>query len=1298
MMLMPRRTRRTVQFPLLAAASTCVLPPHATAQCSTAANCSDRAQGVTFDGTACQCTCENGWGPGWQPPATYGDCSTCAPPYGLGKAGACDACDNLTDRAGFPACNVCTSAGNCSGHAGSVASDGYLCLCSCTNQWSDADCGTCPAPYNDATDCRCRNQWTGASCATCPASYGPQNRARFPTGDCDGCNETDGAVPCKPNYTAAAAANRSASRAAAPCPRSSAPQCELCDDAVDCSSHQEAGVPITSDGYRCVCSCRNSWGGLDCGTCPAPYGGADCDGCLTGTGCPSGRCGVGANESCAVSKCPPKALPLCRPCSSGADCAGHASAVTGDGYGCTCTCSNQWGGPNRMVGGVWGNPGGTDPGCSRCPLPYGPQNTTRYPSGDCDGCQEGWVGCPATSSSNGTACCAEVACPPAATPQCRPCAVGADCNGHAAAVTSDGYKCICQDTAAPDYTCTNRWEPPSCRTCPSPYGGPDCNGCVAGQVGCAAAPGGCCAAAACPPLADPQCRPCSVTDDCSGNAYNVTSDGFQCSCSCRNQWSGADCSVCPVLYGGDDCDGCASPGVGCPGPAAVTPCPRAVLPPCRVCTVEHDCSGNAFDVSSDGYKCVCKCRNSWQQPDCSLCPAPLGGIDCNGCVAGYVGCSDSQCPLLADPKCRLCSSARDCSGHAALKNTSSDPSVPDEHWITSDGYNCNCTCSSGWSGRSARGHLDCSACGSPFTGTDCDRCIEGYKWVEAAPNASVPGPPPPPVCVLCDSAADCSAHDVNGTVTSDGRECCCTCRNGWEGTRCGHCAGERYTGDDCERCADSAEGRFPLCLPRGAVTLRAPAPSSCPAGLSAAELTLDCSQSARAAAQFYYARRGTAVAGGPEVLWYLNSDGAAGMPDGGGGGCLRRVSPQELDTLAPLHDPSDSSHVAVCRAVDYGLTAEYFSPVASGCSFVPLAARPAAVVRTEPGVFWPLSYNAWRGLSFADNFAAQWVGYLEVNDSGSHTFALGSDDGAQLWVDGTLVVDNGLVGTPPNAWEPLLPGAPKRGTNSCHAWNEKLGRVGLKRGTHHLLLRYFEGVGLAGVTLRMRGPRSCGSSALHPVPFRQLRPVPTFVLSYATATPSLPATPTLTAVDPCLIALPMGSTFCREGVTRSQILGPWLLLLCSLCICAVACYVPARAVLSGGTLGEESRPLAAAPASRSPPAADPPAIPDDDAAAVGVRVSPRRDTDVWGGTGAAQARSPQSPPLPAPISQGPLRAPPDLVALPRLDSRGAPSAYAVGTASSVRSHRASTLPPAPPWRLPPPSLASGVRQPGSWRS
>jgi hypothetical protein len=70
----------------------------------------------------------------------------------------------------------------------------------------------------------------------------------------------------------------------------------------------------------------------------------------------------------------------------------------------------------------------------------------------------------------------------------------------------------------------------------------------------------------------------------------------------------------------------------------------------------------------------------------------------------------------------------------------------------------------------------------------------------------------------------------------------------------------------------------------------------------------------------------------------------------------------------------------------------------------------------------------------ADNFAFRFTGYLQVPSDGEYTFYTTSDDGSQLFIGNTLVVDN----------------------NGAHAAVERSGKIGLKAGKHAFTLTYFE--------------------------------------------------------------------------------------------------------------------------------------------------------------------------------------------------------------------------------------------------
>src|SRR3954454_8334628 len=79
-----------------------------------------------------------------------------------------------------------------------------------------------------------------------------------------------------------------------------------------------------------------------------------------------------------------------------------------------------------------------------------------------------------------------------------------------------------------------------------------------------------------------------------------------------------------------------------------------------------------------------------------------------------------------------------------------------------------------------------------------------------------------------------------------------------------------------------------------------------------------------------------------------------------------------------------------------------------------------------------------------DSFSVRWSGQIEPAFTETYTFTLLSDEGARLWVDGKLVIDD---------WTP-------------HARQYQQGTVALQAGKlYDLRLDYFEGTGTAQVEL-----------------------------------------------------------------------------------------------------------------------------------------------------------------------------------------------------------------------------------------
>jgi PA14 domain/Divergent InlB B-repeat domain len=133
-----------------------------------------------------------------------------------------------------------------------------------------------------------------------------------------------------------------------------------------------------------------------------------------------------------------------------------------------------------------------------------------------------------------------------------------------------------------------------------------------------------------------------------------------------------------------------------------------------------------------------------------------------------------------------------------------------------------------------------------------------------------------------------------------------------------------------------------------------------------------------------------------------------------------------------------------------GLKARFYR-VSTRVSSVPeLGSRSPELSRVDAQVNYPLSKAAWKGLAgkVLEAFAARHTGLLRIDRSGTYTFHLASDDGSRLWLNDSLVVDNG----------------------GLHTFEEKSGKIHLKTGYHLLRMDFFTRGGESGLTLKYEGP------------------------------------------------------------------------------------------------------------------------------------------------------------------------------------------------------------------------------------
>eukprot|EP01013_Petalomonas_cantuscygni_P015939 TRINITY_DN32863_c0_g1_i1.p1 TRINITY_DN32863_c0_g1~~TRINITY_DN32863_c0_g1_i1.p1 ORF type:complete len:1695 (+),score=209.29 TRINITY_DN32863_c0_g1_i1:184-5268(+) len=709
--------------------------------------------------------------------------------------------------AGYPTCAPCTLAASCnSSNTLTVSSDPLTdtCTCGCVSGYTGSGCGQCAtlhhgypacvpcdisycggtiraaavvAGTSGGCACVCRGQWTASSqCTVCPSQYDSARnceacaagRVSYPT-----CEVCDAAVHCNSRGTVRAAAGQGSclctcdtgytgSRCEAcaegfvigSSPVGGGLTCTACSNTVHCSGN---AVAVTSDASRlnCQCTCRLGFAGQRCNTCAEGFRGANATG-----------------------------GPPCYACTAG-DCSYRATAVAARGSECVCTCAAPWTGFACQNCGISNSAGGqcqacadgftNFPLCDRCAVGYvGSGSSCRRctVTADC-----GSIGISVTSDATNSFCvcqcpvgrtgtaCAD--CAPGYIPNavggCDACSTFTHCSGRAVAVSSANGQCVC--------TCQAQYGGTMCQSCASGYRLPGCTACTgsgscnnrsysvsvsADQTQCVCAcmsgyEGLACEQCASGWIGWPNCVQCTSASNCNDRAVGPISSNVartQCVCdTCRGEWTGAQCGVCPIA----DCDACPVGFVG-------------RQPLCRQCTVSADClSSYAVSVTTSNGECVCQCREGYT------------GQRCGSCAAGYVGF----------PACRRCDVQSDCSGRASAVAESAAGT-------------CQCACLSPWIGAA------CDICPLTTGGTGTVITPNGTLVVASAcPPCGYGQVGLPPLCRTCTTTTDCNGNAVSVGVDSSGQQCTCQCAAAYTGAGCQQCAVGYYGYPICGPCSSA---------------------------------------------------------------------------------------------------------------------------------------------------------------------------------------------------------------------------------------------------------------------------------------------------------------------------------------------------------------------------------------------------------------------------------------------------------------------------------------------------------------
>ncbi len=155
-------------------------------------------------------------------------------------------------------------------------------------------------------------------------------------------------------------------------------------------------------------------------------------------------------------------------------------------------------------------------------------------------------------------------------------------------------------------------------------------------------------------------------------------------------------------------------------------------------------------------------------------------------------------------------------------------------------------------------------------------------------------------------------------------------------------------------------------------------------------------------------------------------------------------------TVADANDAPMLSFVS-----NAGLKASYFDigHSLSNLDEIDFDATPDA-----PGVVDPLNYMQgqeafWEGAP-ADYFAAKYEGQIIVEEGGTYTFSMASDDGSMMFIDGVPVLDN----------------------DGLHGTTTRTVTLDLESGAHDIEIRYFENGGSQTLQLAWSGPDTGGAT------------------------------------------------------------------------------------------------------------------------------------------------------------------------------------------------------------------------------
>ncbi len=143
---------------------------------------------------------------------------------------------------------------------------------------------------------------------------------------------------------------------------------------------------------------------------------------------------------------------------------------------------------------------------------------------------------------------------------------------------------------------------------------------------------------------------------------------------------------------------------------------------------------------------------------------------------------------------------------------------------------------------------------------------------------------------------------------------------------------------------------------------------------------------------------------------------------------------------------SDPRVFELGSAAKNGLRAEYFRLENPDRTLPDLSGQTPVLIRRDANIDFADARSF--ALPFDTDFAVRWTGRLNAAQGGEYAFALQTDDGSRLWIDGELVVDN----------------------DNANGQRQRVGKATLTAGMHEIRVEYMQRGNEASAVFKWKPP------------------------------------------------------------------------------------------------------------------------------------------------------------------------------------------------------------------------------------